>query len=42
VTVPVRTREASPRPARAALKRRKPPLIPQSPPAIGRKPTTLR
>jgi signal transduction histidine kinase len=42
VTVPVRAREASPRPGRAALKRRKPPLIPPSPPAVGRKPSTLR
>jgi len=42
VTVPVRAREASPRLARAPLKRRKLPLIPHSPSAVGRKPTTLR
>jgi len=42
VTVPVRARESSSPIARAVINRRKPPMIPQAPPAIGRKPTTLR
>lgn len=42
VTIPVRLRENSTHAARTAMNRRKAPMIPTAPPAIARKPTTLR